>query len=79
MNPFTMKERVKIRNTATAVGQIHVEWQTFEKPENKRQIPPPLPHTHTLRRYACYPCLTAIHLTHVFQMSAIPRVFGQQL
>ena len=38
MNPITQKlERVKISDTANcfrAVGQIPIEWQTFEKPEN---------------------------------------------
>ena len=54
-----------------AVGQTHVKWQTFEKPENKRQIysvSRPMPDCHAFVSYF-----------RVFQMSTILHVFGLQL
>ena len=40
MNPITRKCMLKvvIQPSFRAVGQKHVEWQTFEKPENRRQM-----------------------------------------
>ena len=40
MNPITRKSVSKLvtQPSFRAVGQTHAEWQTFEKPENKRQI-----------------------------------------
>ena len=41
MNPITRKSMSKLvmQPSFRAVGQTHrVEWQTFEKPENKRQM-----------------------------------------
>ena len=49
-----------------AAGQTHAEWQTFEKLENVWQSDsPPQPYCHT-----------SVSYFRVFQMSAIPRVFG---
>ena len=40
MNPITRKSMSKLvmQPSFRAVGQTHAEWQTFEKPENKRQM-----------------------------------------
>ena len=40
MNPITRKSMLKLvmQPSFRAVGQTHAEWQTFEKPENKKQI-----------------------------------------
>ena len=40
MNPITRKMLSKLvrQPSFRAVGQTHAEWQTFEKPENKRQM-----------------------------------------
>ena len=40
MNPITRKSvsKLLIRPIFKAVGQPHVEWQTFEKSENKKQM-----------------------------------------
>ena len=41
MNPITRKSMLKLvtQPSFSAVGQTHAEWQTFEKPENKRPMP----------------------------------------
>ena len=40
MNPFMRKSMstLVIQPSFRALGQIQVKWQTFEKPENKRQM-----------------------------------------
>ena len=40
MNHITEKEYVKIGMylSVRKIDQTHAEWQTFEKPENKRQV-----------------------------------------
>ena len=40
MNPITTKSVAKLvtQPSFRAVGQTRVEWQTFENPENKRQM-----------------------------------------
>ena len=57
--------KLVIQPSFRVVDQTHAEWQTFEKLKNKRQMYGSLPEPDCL--------------TFVFQMSAISRVFGQQL
>ena len=40
MNPITRKImwKLALQPRFRAVGQTHANWQTFEKPENKRQM-----------------------------------------
>ena len=40
MNPITRKSMSKLvtQPSFRAVGQTHVKWSTFKKPENKRQM-----------------------------------------
>ena len=71
--PITRKSMSKLvmQPSFRAEGQTHVKWQTFEKPENKRNV-----------WQSVYPSLTAIHSSLIFrflQMCTISHVFGQQL
>ena len=67
MNPIMRKSMSKLvmQPSFRAVGQTHMEWQTFEKPENKRQM-------YGSQRY---PCLTAIHLSLYSNMIISLKVF----
>ena len=74
MNPIIRKNMLKlvIQTSFIAVDQTHAEWQTFEKPENKRQM-------YDSQVWAGPDCNTYSYL--IFESSNVchSRVFGQQL
>ena len=74
MNPFMRKSMstLVIQPSFRALGQMQVKWQTFEKPENKRQMYP-LPYICLLFSGCSNVCHSAAFLPTALKLGGIPN------